>query len=80
MPLIDLITDQNLRTTQLFVEELKLATLNNGNLASDTVMRLRQPIQEALNLDPDVRLAVDLFLSSINGSQKMYTSARASVL
>lgn len=74
------ITEQDLRTAQSFVEAIQQATLDESRLSADMLLRLRQPAEGNIEIDPDLRLGIDLFLSSINASQDTYTSSRAGVL
>lgn len=74
------ITLEELQTAQAYIELLKAATLDESPLDIETLARLRNPLNDVLDLDPDLRLSIDLFLASINGSQQTYTDARAGVL
>lgn len=67
--------------TQKFIEEIQVATFENGKLDQDVVDRLRDPDEGPVDIsDPDIRLSLDLFLSCNKASQDTYTSVRASVL
>ncbi|KAJ7892330.1 hypothetical protein B0H14DRAFT_3675912 [Mycena olivaceomarginata] len=54
-----------------FIDNLKNAFLNNPEeLNPDIIERLRNPPEYTLELDPDERLSIDLFLSITNASEK----------
>ncbi|KAJ7938937.1 hypothetical protein B0H13DRAFT_1851110 [Mycena leptocephala] len=54
-----------------FIDNLKNAFLNNPEeLNPDIIERLRSPPEYTLELDPDERLSIDLFLSIANASEK----------
>jgi len=67
---------EELRTSLAFIEALKRASLDDGDLDEDLLYRLRHPPQEPLDAsDPDLRLSLDLFLSTLNASEDSYRSA-----
>ncbi|KAF8183845.1 hypothetical protein K438DRAFT_1974872 [Mycena galopus ATCC 62051] len=67
--------------TNKFIAGLRNASLEDEKerLDPDLVHRLRNPIQGVLELDPDERLAIDIFLSLTNTSVKTYESIRAAI-
>ncbi|KAF7979644.1 hypothetical protein HWV62_41611 [Athelia sp. TMB] len=74
------ITEPDLLIAQAYVDAIRSATLDEGGLDAETVGRLRNPIQGPVDLDADLRLSLDLFLSTISASRDTYTNTRASVL
>jgi len=72
---------EELKIALAFIDAVKSASLENGNLSPETLMRLRQPIQGQPSVgDPDVRLSLDLFLAVSNASQETYTKTRNAIL
>jgi hypothetical protein len=70
-----------LRTAIAFVDGLKSASLDDEDLDAETLERLRNPPEGlADSIDPDLRLAIDLFLSASNASEENYTSSRKAFL
>ncbi|KIM71552.1 hypothetical protein PILCRDRAFT_40162, partial [Piloderma croceum F 1598] len=64
-----------------FIDALKSASLDDENLDAEVLERLRHPLQELVDdIDPDLRLSIDLFLSTSNSSQQSYTSAQEAIL
>jgi hypothetical protein len=59
---------EDLRISQRFIEALRNATLNNDSLHPDTLHQLRHPPQGQVDFEgePDLCLAVDLFLENGN--------------
>jgi hypothetical protein len=67
---------EELRLSLEFIDALKRASLDNGDLDEGVVNMLRDPPQEPLDTsDPDLRLSLDLFLSTLNASEDSYRSA-----
>jgi hypothetical protein len=59
-----------------FIDALKKASLDDGDLDKNVLNMLRNPPQEPLDAsDPDLRLSLDLFLSTLNASEDSYRSA-----
>lgn len=75
------ITLDTLKETQTFIEDLRHATLDNSGMSDPALARLRDPPLNASSLvaDKDLRLSLDLFMASTNGSQKTYAKSRAAV-
>ena len=72
------VTLDDLRLSIAFIDALKGATLDNDGLQPDILHQLRDPIQAPFQLDdPDLRLAIDLFLEH---STQSYTKTRDSIL
>ena len=69
----------DVRLAQEFIEALKHASLDNGDLTDDEVGALLNPAQEPLDLseddDKDLSLCLRLFLAQINSSQETYKSS-----
>jgi hypothetical protein len=66
-----------------FITQLQNASLEDDGmrLDSDLLERLRNPVQEELDIgDPDLRLALDLFLAVGNSSQQTYHNVRKAIL
>jgi len=64
-----------------FIDALKSASLDDENLDVEVLERLHHPLQELVDdIDPDLRLSIDLFLSTSNSSQQSYTSAQEAIL
>ena len=66
-----------------FIRALEGASLDDGvsKLDPEALHRLRHPLTSSAEMmSPDLRLGLDLFLSTINSSQQTYTSARKAIL
>jgi len=69
------------KLAQQFIDEISAATLDNGKLDEEVILRLRNPEEGPVDIsDPDTRLALDLFMSCENSSQQTYTSVQQSLL
>ncbi|KAJ6534474.1 hypothetical protein DFH09DRAFT_1325365 [Mycena vulgaris] len=67
-------------TTKEFILVLRDATLDNGGLDPTTVYRLRNPVQEPLDLsDRFLRLSLDQLLSNTNSSAESYSKSRENI-
>ena len=77
--LVESATLQNIRTTLQFIQELKTASLDDGHLAPEIVSRLKNPPSEPVHLTPDERLSLELFISTQNAAQHVYTSVKKAV-
>jgi hypothetical protein len=72
---------KDLKIALAFIDAVKAASLENGDLHPDTLKHLCQPIQRELNIeDPDVCLSLNLFLAVSNASQETYTSTHNAIL
>ncbi|KAF9495305.1 hypothetical protein BDN71DRAFT_1482744 [Pleurotus eryngii] len=66
--------------TQKFVNEIRSATLDNGNLNEDTIARLCHPIEGPVDIsNPNTRLSLDIFLAVTNASEQTYDAVQAAV-
>jgi hypothetical protein len=72
----------NLKIDQAYIDLLKNASLDDSALDADTLHRLRNPIEEVLDVDadPDLLLSIENFLSLTNASDKAYTDVRANIM
>lgn len=71
----------SVRFTQQLIQEISSATLENDKLDPDMFERLRNPINEAIDIsDPDTRLSLDLFMACNHASELTYKAVRDSVL
>ena len=72
---------ENIKITQEFIKEIRVATLENGNLDDDVIHQLRNPPEEPTNIsDSDVRLSLDLFLAVTNASEETYHASHDAIL
>lgn len=74
---------EHIKQSLEFIRLLENASLDDefSNLGANTLHRLRNPPKcPAEIMSPDLRLGLDLFLSTINSSQQTYMSVRQSVL
>jgi hypothetical protein len=71
-----------LKIDQAYIDLLKNASLDDSALDADTLHRLRNPIEEVLDVDadPDLLLSIENFLSLTNASDKAYTDVRANIM
>ncbi|KAJ7434448.1 hypothetical protein B0H11DRAFT_1938656 [Mycena galericulata] len=68
----------SIRTTQLFIRALEGASLDDSGLDADVVHRLRNPIQECVDIadDKDFHLSLDVFLADTYASEETYKATR----
>ncbi|KIM35961.1 hypothetical protein M413DRAFT_78832 [Hebeloma cylindrosporum] len=72
---------EHVKVAQQFIDEVSAATLDNGKLKGDIIERLRNPEEGPVDIsDPNIRLALDLFIGCENSSQQTYTAARQAFL
>jgi hypothetical protein len=73
---------KDIKTAMDFIKALEEATLDgpHSNLDSETLERLRNPPRSSPHIDPNLRLGLDLFLATINASQKTYVASRNAIL
>jgi hypothetical protein len=80
--LCDLAETDDIKLALLFITLLQNASLEDDGmqLDPDVYDRLLHPSQEELDLDdPDLQLALDLFLAVGNSSQETYTSVHKAI-
>ena len=71
----------HLQTANSFVRLVRDATLENSNLPDHIINRLRNPPRgKPAELDPDLRYSLDLFISTLAGSEQTYNDARRASL
>ncbi|KAI0054811.1 hypothetical protein BV25DRAFT_1873269 [Artomyces pyxidatus] len=71
---------EDIEVARTFIKLLENASLDDNKLNPDTLERLRNPPHSPPDLDnPDLRLALDIFLSVSNASQETYNSVRAGI-
>jgi hypothetical protein len=72
-------TLEELKIAQAFIKAIQDATLNNSNLDAVVCDRLKNPIQEPLDLseDPAILTSIELFLDTTTASQKVYENVCA---
>jgi hypothetical protein len=68
-----------LRVSMEFIRGLRRASLDNDLIPADVRDRLRSPIAESPSIDKHLRLSIDGFLLSINGSHATYDKFCAAV-
>lgn len=72
---------EHIRVAQQFIELISQATLDNTKLDDSTRDRLKNPIEEPVDIsDPDIRLSIDLFMACDNASECTYKAVRESIL
>ena len=62
-----------------FIQELKTASLDNGHLAPEVVSRLKNPPSGSIDLIPDQRLSLELFVATHNSAQHVYVSVKDAI-
>ncbi|KIY48820.1 hypothetical protein FISHEDRAFT_27947, partial [Fistulina hepatica ATCC 64428] len=72
----------DVRTALHYIQLLRAATLENGDLTADDIESLQNPPSSipAELYDPDFHLSLDAFLACGNASSDVYTAFRAAVL
>jgi hypothetical protein len=71
---------EDIKTTLKFIDLVRHATLDNGELDPDTIDRLRNPLQHPPDVDdPDLILALDIFLSTTSAAEDTYTSVMKAI-
>ena len=70
---------EELKVAQAFIKAIQDATLDNSNLDSAVHDRLKNPIQELLNLSEDLTIltSIELLLDTTTASQKVYENVCA---
>lgn len=74
---------EDLKIAQMFVDLLRQASLDDkhSGLDSETLARLRNPLQEELRLDdPDICFSITTYLNASQASQECYNQFRSGVL
>ena len=72
---------ESIKFTQELIEDISMATLENGCLDDNIVHHLRNPCNELASIsDPDIRLSLDLFLAVTNASEETYCACRDAIL
>jgi hypothetical protein len=84
LDLVNLIESAQLTDIQIalqFIELLRTASFDNDlcKLDADTLERLKHPVTTPVELSPDERLSLDLFVSVQNASQEVYNSAAKAI-
>ncbi|KAJ6538148.1 hypothetical protein B0H19DRAFT_1270510, partial [Mycena capillaripes] len=70
-------TVEDLQLALEFIDVVKNASLDNGDLDLETLARLRDPPTEPVDVsDPDIRFTLDLFLATTHGSEAIYNAVR----
>ena len=64
--LVESATLENIKLSLDFIQELKTASLDDGHLAPEVVSRLKNPPSGTIELTPDDRLSLELFISTHN--------------
>ena len=77
--LVESATLQSIRTALQFIQELKIFSLDDGHLPPELVSQLRNPPSDPVNLTPDERLSLELFISIQNTAQHVYTSVKKAI-
>lgn len=73
-------TLNDLKTTLQFINLLRNATLDDGTLDDEIIDRLRNPLQGPPEIDdPDLLLALKVFLATNNASEDCYAKVRDAV-
>ena len=72
---------EHVNLAQKFIQEISAATLENGNLGADVIEHLQNPEEGPADIsDPNIRLALDLFMACEKSSQNTYSSVREAML
>ena len=72
---------EHVNLTQDFIREISAATLENGNLGADVIEHLRNPEEGPADIsDPNIRLALDLFMACEKSPQNTYSSVCKALL
>ncbi|KAF5342644.1 hypothetical protein D9611_001231 [Ephemerocybe angulata] len=69
-----------LETALKFRRALEAASLENGDLSTEQVERLRSPTEFVETLDPDTKHALKLYLSTHGASEQVYRDVRLDIL
>ena len=72
---------EHVNSAQKFIQEISAATLENGNLDPDVIECLHNPEEGPVDIsDPDICLALDLFIACEKSSQSTSSSACKAIL
>ena len=61
-----------LHTSTQFIDQIHLTMLENNPIPPESRERLQFPIVEAPDINADLRMCIDIFVQTINGSQATY--------
>jgi hypothetical protein len=70
---------KNIKLSLDFIQELKTASLDDGHLAPEVVSRLKNPPSGTIELTPNDQLSLELFISTHNSPQHVYTSVKTNI-
>ncbi|KAJ7022701.1 hypothetical protein C8F04DRAFT_922329, partial [Mycena alexandri] len=72
----------DIKISQAYIDLLKTATLDEENLDPHVLEHLRNPIQEVLSVDlePDLLLSIENYISLSNASEEAYTQVRENII
>ncbi|KAK7021685.1 hypothetical protein R3P38DRAFT_2533467, partial [Favolaschia claudopus] len=79
-PLLSIISLDNIKIQQGFIDALKSAKLEDDDLDPDVLFRLRNPVQEILDVDPDTQLSIENYVGLDNASEKSYDNIRSNIM
>ncbi|KAK6978272.1 hypothetical protein R3P38DRAFT_2809258 [Favolaschia claudopus] len=74
-------TVDDLKTSLEFISAVKDASLDNGDLDSDTLARLRDPPTHSIEINnADLRFTLDIFLATTHASEEVFNAVRQASL
>jgi len=72
---------EHVQITQDFIQDISLATLNNGKLEDEIIEQLQNPDNAPFDMeDPDIRLSIDLYMACGKASQWTYQAVCDSIV
>ncbi|KAI8990710.1 hypothetical protein BD414DRAFT_413739, partial [Trametes punicea] len=75
------VTLDDMKDTLEFIRLLQNATLEESGLPSEGIHRIRNPIDQPLRIqDPDVQLAIELYIAVSNASEETYNAIRDALM
>lgn len=77
--LVESATLESIKISLDFIQELKTASLDDGHLAPGITSRLKNPPSESIDLTPDERFSLELFVATHNSAQHVYTSVKGAI-
>ncbi|CDO77253.1 hypothetical protein BN946_scf184753.g3 [Trametes cinnabarina] len=75
------VTRKDMKNTLKYIELLRSATLGESGLDEEVLEQLQNPLCEELKLtNPDVTLAIEVYMASGNGSRETYNAVRDAIM
>src|SRR5260221_4611878 len=74
--LVESATLESIKISLDFIQELKTASLDDGHLTSEVLSRIKNPPSDAIDLTADEQFSLELFFTTHDSPQHVYTSVK----